>query len=65
VLNGPFLPTLTIKDTQEPRTKAFSQWTIKETRMAQYNVRDRNIISYGLTLDEFYGISMCRKCGRF
>ena len=37
----------------------FSQWTAKENRRAQNDVRGRNIISFARTLDEFYRISVC------
>ncbi|XP_027932802.1 uncharacterized protein LOC114188414 [Vigna unguiculata] len=57
ILNGPFVPTITVNNLQEP--KPFSQWTAEENRRAQYDVRARNIISFALTLDEFYRISVC------
>jgi len=57
ILNGPFVPTITVNNLQEP--KYFSQWTAEENRRAQYDVKARNIISSTLTLDEFYRISVC------
>ena len=54
ILNGPFVPTITVNNLQEP--KPFSQWTAEENRRAQYDVRAKNIISSALTLDEFYRI---------
>ena len=57
VLNGPFVPVNVVNDVQEP--KPFLQWTMEENRRAQYDVRAKNIISYALTLDEFYRISVC------
>ena len=57
ILNGPFVPTITVNNLQEP--KLFSQWTAEENSRAKYDVRARNIISSSLTLDEFYRISVC------
>ena len=57
ILNGPFVPTITVNNLQEP--KPFSQWTTEENRRPHYDVRARNIISSTLTLDEFYRISVC------
>jgi len=56
MLDGPFVPVNVINDVQEP--KSFSQWIVDENRRAQYDVKGRNIISYTLTLDEFYMISV-------
>jgi len=56
-LNGPFVPVNIVNDVQEP--KPFAQWTADENRRAQYDVKARNIISFALTLDEFYKISVC------
>jgi len=57
VLNGPFVPVNVVNKVQEP--KPFAQWIADENRQAQYDVKARNIISYALTLDEFYKISVC------
>jgi len=57
VLNGPFVPVKVVNEVQEP--KSFAQWIADENRRAQYDVKARNIISFALTLDEFYRISVC------
>jgi len=46
ILNGSFLPTITINNLQE--SKPFSQWTTEENISAQYDVRAINIISFAL-----------------
>jgi len=51
VLNRPFVPFNIANEVQEP--KPFAQWTAKENRRAQYDVKVRNIISCALTIDEF------------
>ncbi|BAU02162.1 hypothetical protein VIGAN_11160800, partial [Vigna angularis var. angularis] len=38
--------------------KSFLQWTMDENRMAQYDVRARNIILSALTLDDFFKVSV-------
>jgi len=57
VLNDLFVPVNVVNDVQQPKT--FSQWTTDENKRAQYDVKARNIISFVLTLDEFYRISVC------
>jgi len=57
VLNGLFIPINVVNDVSEP--KPFSQWIADENRLAQYDVKARNMISSALTLDVFYRISVC------
>jgi len=59
ILNGSFLPTINVNDVQEP--KPFSQWNVGKNKMAQFDVRARNIISSTLTLNQFYKTSMCKR----
>jgi len=56
VVNGHFQPVKTVKDKIVP--KEFSQWTSDENKRAHYDVRAKNIISFALTLDEFYKVSV-------
>ena len=57
VVNGPFKPIKIVDGETFP--KEFSQWTPDENMRAHYDVRAKNIISYALTLDEFYRVSVC------
>ena len=40
--------------------KDFLSWTLDENKRAHYDVRAKNIISFALTLDEFYRVSICQ-----
>jgi len=53
VVNGPFVPTKTVND--KKNYEEYSLWTLDENKSAHYDydVRDKNIISSVLTLDEF------------
>ncbi|BAT92305.1 hypothetical protein VIGAN_07100100 [Vigna angularis var. angularis] len=58
VTNGPLVPTVLINNSQESKPR--EQWNIDDIRRSQQDVRARNIISYALTVDEFYRISTCK-----
>jgi len=40
--------------------KEFSLWTLDENKCALYDVRAKHIISFALTLDEFYRVPICQ-----
>jgi len=56
MVNGPFQPIKVVEGKNVP--KEFSQWTTDENKRAHYDVRAKNIISFALTLDEFYRVSV-------
>jgi len=58
VVNGPFIPMKIVNDKTIP--KEFSLWTPDENKRAHYDVRDKNIISSTITLDEFYKVLVCK-----
>lgn len=39
--------------------KEFSLWTLDENKRAHYDVRANHIISFALTIDEFYRVLVC------
>ena len=57
VVNGPFQPIKVVEGITI--LKEFSQWTLDENNRAYYDVRAKNIMSSGLTLDEFYRVFVC------
>jgi len=57
VIDGPFVPMQVIKD--ETVKKARSEWSESERKKAQYDSIAKNIITYPLTMDEFFRISQC------
>ncbi|XP_027927440.1 uncharacterized protein LOC114184329 [Vigna unguiculata] len=58
IVNGPFIPTKIVEG--KTMAKDFLSWTLDENKRAHYDVRAKNIISYALTLDEFYRVSICQ-----
>jgi len=58
IVNGPFIPTKIVEGKTMP--KDFLSWTLDENKRAHYDVRAKNIISYALTLDDFYRVSICQ-----
>jgi len=59
VISGPFiLMHMSTSNVQEQ--KIFLPWATDETTKARYDVKERDIITSTLTLDEFYRISICK-----
>lgn len=57
VVNGLCQPMKIENGKNKP--KEFSQWTPDENKKEHYDVKAKNIISFTLTLDEFYKIFIC------
>nr|KYP36605.1 hypothetical protein KK1_042263 [Cajanus cajan] len=56
--NGPYIPM--IKDSDGKREKHWSEWSDDEKKRAQYDYRAKNIITFALSIDEFFRISQCK-----
>nr|KYP76778.1 hypothetical protein KK1_021034 [Cajanus cajan] len=56
--NGPYIPMT--KDSDGKREKHSSEWSDDKKKRAQYDYREKNIITSALSIDEFFRISQCK-----
>uniref|UniRef100_A0A151UIR1 UBN2 domain-containing protein n=1 Tax=Cajanus cajan TaxID=3821 RepID=A0A151UIR1_CAJCA len=55
--NGPYIPMK--KDGDEIKEKHWSEWSDEEKKRAQHDKRAKKIITFALSIDEFFRISQC------
>jgi len=61
---GPYIPTMVARNTTIEKHR--EDWSEKERRLVQYNLKAKNIITSALGMDEYFRVSNCKSeniCG--
>ncbi|KAL2325904.1 hypothetical protein Fmac_024962 [Flemingia macrophylla] len=57
VENGPFVPTVLLKDSNDIFEKPLKDWTKDDGRQVHYDKKAKNIITFTLFIDEFFRLT--------
>jgi len=55
---GPYIPTMVAGNTTIEKLR--EEWSEKEKKLVQYNLKDKNIITSALGMDEYFRVSNCK-----